>query len=218
MALCKLANSRLSIFLCGEMMFTAAFFANRARHSALGIRSSHKMLKGADSDIRHPRVTGVGAFIRIERRTQKPAAKAVKGRLTGSSNDSKSCSIYTSVTRRIMGSKNVVFIDTSSRFGLPGESQPLIDPLPLGDEEPGDSKGLKHAVDDASLCDLRDDSSVLIQPARVSADHVTASGVSRQPQITELMETTSVHHQAGDATRQCPASWRDAVSRNPGGQ
>ncbi|CAN0073645.1 unnamed protein product, partial [Sphacelaria rigidula] len=58
---CMLADSGLPTFLCGELMFTAAYLANRSPHSALDMQSPHKMLKGTEPDLKHLRVVGARA-------------------------------------------------------------------------------------------------------------------------------------------------------------
>ncbi|CAM9564750.1 unnamed protein product, partial [Sphacelaria rigidula] len=109
---CMLADSGLPTFLWGELMFTAAYLAKRSPHSALDLQSPHKMLKETEPDLKHLRVVGARAFVHIERHTSKLALKAVKGRLVGYNNDSKSYRIYNPATRRIIESRNIVFIET----------------------------------------------------------------------------------------------------------
>ncbi|CAM9813692.1 unnamed protein product, partial [Sphacelaria rigidula] len=53
---CMLADSGLPTFLWGELIFTAAYLANRSSHSALDMQSPHKMLKGTEPDLKHLRV------------------------------------------------------------------------------------------------------------------------------------------------------------------
>ena len=80
-------------------MFTAAYVGNRAPHSALNMQSPYKMLTGTEPDVRILRVIEARAFVHIERRTKKPALKAVEGRLVGYSSSSKSYCVYNLVTR-----------------------------------------------------------------------------------------------------------------------
>ena len=66
MVRCVLADSGLSKFLRGELMFTAAFLGNRAPHSAIGVQSPYKMLHGTEPDLRFVRVVGARTFLHIE--------------------------------------------------------------------------------------------------------------------------------------------------------
>ena len=95
-------------------MSTAAFLGNRAPHSAIGIQSPYKMLHGTEPDLRLIRVIGARAFVHIETYSKKLELKAVEGRLVGYSNNSKSYRVYNPATRRIMESRNVIFIETPS--------------------------------------------------------------------------------------------------------
>ncbi|CAM9595151.1 unnamed protein product, partial [Sphacelaria rigidula] len=107
-----LADSGLPTFLWGQLMFTAAYLANRSPHSALDMQSPHKMLKGTEPDLKHLRVIGARTFVHIERHTSKHALKEVEERLVRYSNDSKNYRVYNPATRHIIESRNVVFIET----------------------------------------------------------------------------------------------------------
>ncbi|CAN0098636.1 unnamed protein product [Sphacelaria rigidula] len=98
MVRCMIADSGLPTFLWGELMFTAAYLANRSPHSALDMQPPHKMLKGTEPHLKHLRVVGARAFVHIERHTSKLALKVVEGRLVGYSNDSKSYRVYNPAT------------------------------------------------------------------------------------------------------------------------
>ncbi|CAN0061555.1 unnamed protein product, partial [Sphacelaria rigidula] len=111
MVRCMLADSGLPTFLWREFMFTAVYLANRSPHSALDMQSPHKMLKGTEPGLKHLRVVGARASVHIERHTSKLALKAVESRQVGYSNDSKSYRVYNPATRRIIESRNVVFIE-----------------------------------------------------------------------------------------------------------
>ncbi|CAM9927547.1 unnamed protein product, partial [Sphacelaria rigidula] len=112
MVRCMLADSGLPTFLWGELMFTAAYLANRPPHSALDMQSPYEIPKGTEPDLKHLGVVGARAFVHNERHTSKLALKAVEGRLVGYSNDSKSYRVYNPATRRIIESRNVAFIET----------------------------------------------------------------------------------------------------------
>ena len=107
-------------------MFMAAHVGTRAPHSALNMQSPFKILKGKEPDLRILRVSGARALVHIERRTKKLALKAVEGRLVGYSSNSKSCRVYNPVTRCIIESRNVIFIETPSRLPLPPSEWPQL--------------------------------------------------------------------------------------------
>ena len=119
---CTLTDSGLPEFLWGELMFTTAFLGNRAPHSAIVMQSPYKLLRGTEPDLRLLRVIGARAFVHIEMHSQKLELKTVEGRLVGYSNNSKSYRVYDPVIRRIMESRNVIFIETPSRL-LPPPSE-----------------------------------------------------------------------------------------------
>ena len=114
MVRCMLADSGLSKFLWGELMFTAAFLGSRAPHSAIGMQSPYKMLHGTEPDLKLLRVIDARAFVHIETYSKKLELNAVEGRLVGYNNNSKSFRVYNPATRRIMESRNVIFIETPS--------------------------------------------------------------------------------------------------------
>ena len=116
MVRCVMADSGLPNFLLGEFLFTAAFLGNRAPHSAIGMQSSYKMLHGMKPDLRLLRVIGARAFVRIETYSKTFELKVVEGRLVEYRNNRKSYRVYNPATRRIMESRNVIFIETPSRL------------------------------------------------------------------------------------------------------
>ena len=189
MVRCMLADSGLPTFLWGELMFTAAYVGNRVPHSALNMQSPYKMLKGTEPDLRILRVIGARAFVHIERRTKKLALKAVEGRLVGYSSNSKSYGVYSPVTRCIMESRNVIFIETPSRLLLQLSEGPqlLMQELPPGDDPDRDNKGHNYITDDDFLRDLRNYTSVVDHPRSASTDHVTASRRSENTLVAELL-------------------------------
>lgn len=78
MARRMLADTGLRNYPWGDMMFTAAYLANRAPPSALGIQSPHKIPQGTEADLRPLRVITARASVHIERCMQKLALKAVE--------------------------------------------------------------------------------------------------------------------------------------------
>ena len=105
--------------------------------------SPYKMLKGTEPDLRILRVIGTRAFVHIERRTKTLALKAVEGRLVGYISSSKSYHhVYNPVTRCIIESRNVIFIETPSRLLPPPSEGPkrLMQELPCGDDPDRNNK------------------------------------------------------------------------------
>ena len=149
-------------------MFTAAFLGNRAPHSAIGMQSPYKMLHGTEPDLRLLRVIGARAFVHIETFSKKLELKVVEGRLVGYRNNSKSYRVYNPVTRRIMESRNVIFIETPSRLFPPPleETSQHVNPPSNG---MGDHN---HVTHDDFLRDLRDYTSVLEPLPGAPADHI----------------------------------------------
>ena len=123
------------------------------------------------------------------RDTKKLALKEVEGRLVGYSSDSKSYRVYNPVTRCIIESRNVIFIETPSRLLPPPSEGPqlLMQELPPGDDPDRDSKGHNYITDDDFLRDLRNYKSVVDHPGSASTDHVTASRRSENTLVAELL-------------------------------
>ena len=170
-------------------MFTAAYVGNRALHCALNMQSPYKMLKGAEPDLRILRVIGARASVHIERRIKKLALKAGEWRLVGYSSNSKSYRVYNPVTRCIMESRNVIFIETPSRLLPPSSEGPqrLMQDLPLGDDPDRDNKGHNYITDDDFRRDLCIYTSVVDHPESFTTDHVTASRLSENTLVAELL-------------------------------
>ena len=189
MVRCMLADSGLPMFIWGELIFTAAYVGNRAPHFVLNMQSPYKTLKGTEPDLRILRVIGARAFVHIERRTKKLALKAVEGRLVGHSSNSKSYRVYNTVTRCIIESRNVIFIETPSRPLPPPSEGPqfLMQDLPPGDDPDRDNQGHNYITDDDFLRDLRNYTSVVDYPGSASTDHVTANRRSENTLVAELL-------------------------------
>ena len=119
MVRCMLADSGLPKILWGELMFMEAFLGSRVPHSAIGMQSPYEMLPGTELDLSLLRVIGARTFVHIESYSKKLELKAVKGRPAGYSNSSKNYHVYNPETRRIMQSRNVIFIDTPKRLSPP---------------------------------------------------------------------------------------------------
>ena len=152
MVRCMLADGGLPKFLWGELMFTAAFLSNRVPHSAIGMQSPYKMLHGTEPDLRLLRVIGARPFVHIETYSKKLELKAVEKRRVGYSNNRKSYRVYNPVTRCIMESRNVIFIETPSRLFPPPleETSQQVNPPSNGMDDHN------YITDDDFLRDLRD--------------------------------------------------------------
>ena len=68
----------------------------------------------------------VDAALWHRRHTKKLCVRAVEGRLVGYSSKSKSYRIYSPVTRQIVESRNVVFIETASQLLSPSTGESLV--------------------------------------------------------------------------------------------
>ena len=168
-------------------MFTSAFLGNKAPYSAIGMQSPYKMLYGAEPDLRLLRIIGARAFVHAETYSKTLEHKAVKGRLVGYSNNSKSHRVYNPAARPIMESRKAIFIDTPPRlFPSPLEetSQQVYPPRNGMDDH-------NYVTDDDLLGDLRDITSVLEPTPGAFADHIAVGGLSDNPQVAELLERIS---------------------------
>ena len=120
----------------------------------------------------------------IETYSKTLELKAVERRLIGYSNNSKSYRVYNPAPRRIMESRNVIFIETPSRlFPLPLEetSQQVTPPSNGMDDH-------NYITDDDVLRDLCDCTSVLEPLPGASAD---VGGLSDNPAVAEPLERIS---------------------------
>ena len=134
-----LTESRLPMFLWGELMLTAAFRGSSWPHSAIGMKSPHKMLHETEPDLRLLRVIGARFFVHVKRHSKTLELKAVEELLVGYSNNSMNYRVYSPATRCIIGSRNVILIETPSH----------LFPLPLG-ETSQQVKPLRNGIDDHS--------------------------------------------------------------------
>ena len=105
----------------------------------------------------------------------------------GYSNNSKSYYVYNPLTRRIMESRNVVFIETASRLLPPPSDVAHTQRLPSSNV----TDVHNYSTDDDFLRDLRDYTSVLKPPTSASADHITGGGLSANPSVTKLLGRVS---------------------------
>lgn len=95
----------------------------------------------------------------------------------GYSINSNTYLVYNPATRRIMESRNVIFIDTPSRLLPPPLEENLPQSLPSG----SGMDDHNYTTDDGFLRDLRDYTSLLEPLPDASADHITMGGLSANP-------------------------------------
>ena len=109
----------------------------------------------------------------IETYSKKIEVQVVEGRLVEYSNISKSCRAHSPATRRIMESRNVIFIETPLRLFPPPleETSQQVNPPSNGMDDHN------YITDDDFLRDLRDYASVLEPRPGASADHIAVGGL-----------------------------------------
>ena len=107
----------------------------------------------------------------------------------GYSSNSKSYRVYIPGTRRIVESRNVVFIDAPSRLLPPPVEESSVQVS--GNGGVSNDNDHNYATDDDFLRNLRDYTSMTHLTPGPSADHVTASGRIKNPQVAELLERIS---------------------------
>ena len=131
------------------------------------------------------------------RHTKKLCVRAVEGRLVGSSSKSKSYRIYSPVTRQIVESSNVVFIETPSQLLPPSIEESSVQ-VSGKEGVNNDNNSHNYATDDfvRDLCNYISMTHLTPGP---SADHVTTSKRTENPQVTELLGRIS------------EVTWRDTL-------
>ena len=179
MAPCMIDDSGLLTFLSRELIMMAACVGNRAPHSTLNMQPPYTMLKETELDLRILRVIGPRTFLQIERHTKILTFEADE-QLAGYSSDRKSFRVYIPIIRRIIKSRNVIFIETPSRLlTLPTEGPQLLMQGFSDGDEPGDNnKGYNYIIDDDLSRDVRNYTSVIEHPGTTSTNQFTASGLS----------------------------------------
>ena len=105
-----LDGSGLRKFLWGEMMFTTAFLGNRASHSAIGVQFPFKMLHETEPDLKLVGVIIALDVVHVGGYSKHHELKAVEGSWLGSWN----YYLHSLDFRRIIDSRNAIFIKTSS--------------------------------------------------------------------------------------------------------
>ena len=90
----------------------ASYSCNRIPHSALNMETPYKKLYGKDADLSHLKIIGARAFVRIKT-SNKLDHTSWEGTVCGfSETESNSYRIWNRKARRVVESRNVVFIET----------------------------------------------------------------------------------------------------------
>ena len=178
-------QQRATVASLGGADINGSVSGNRVPHSAISIQSLFKMLNDTELDLRLRGVIGARFFVHIKTYTKELELKATKGQLVGYSNNSKSYHVYNLATRRIVESRNVIFIETPSRL-LPTPSY-KTSPQLLRWEVDSHS----YITDNNFLRDIRNLTSVLNPLPSAPTDHITADGLSTNPQGDELLDRIS---------------------------
>ena len=132
MVRCMRVDSELPPFLWGKLMMAASYICNQIPHSALNMEKSYKKLYGKDADFSHLQIIGARAFVHI-RNPNKLGHKLWEEMVCGFSKiESNSYRIWNPKTRRVVESRNVVFIETppnrlpAARRLSPQQDRPTI--------------------------------------------------------------------------------------------
>ena len=117
MGRCMRVDSGLPPFLWGELMMTASYICNRILHSALNMETPHKKLYRKDADLSHLKIIGARVFVHIENPNEL-GHTSWEGMVCGfSETENNSNRIWNPKTRRVVESRNVVFIETPASRG-----------------------------------------------------------------------------------------------------
>ena len=96
---------------------TASYICNRIPHSALNMETPHKKLYRKDADLSHLKIIGARVFVHIEN-PNKLGHTSWEGMVCGfSETENNSYRIWNPKTRRVVESRNVVFIETPASRG-----------------------------------------------------------------------------------------------------
>ena len=112
MARCMRVDSGLPPFLWGELVMAASYICNRISHAALNIEMLYKTLYGKDADLYHLKIIGAKVSVRIKN-PDKLGHTSWEGIVCGfSETERNSYRIWNPKTRRVVESRNAVFIET----------------------------------------------------------------------------------------------------------
>ena len=113
MVRCMRVDNRLPPFLWGELIIVASYRCNRIRYSALDMETAYEKFYGKDADPFHLKIVGASALVHIKN-TNKLGRTSWGGMVCGfGKTESNFYQIWDPKTRRVVESRNVVFIETS---------------------------------------------------------------------------------------------------------
>ena len=105
-------DSGLPPFLWGELMMAASYICNWILYSALNIETPYKKLYRKDADLSHLKIIGARAFLHIKNPNKLGHTSWERMVCSFSETESNSYRIWNPKTRRVVESRNVVFIET----------------------------------------------------------------------------------------------------------
>ena len=108
---CMLDGGRLPHFLWGELCCTAVYITNRLPHARLNNETPYYRMFGKQASLVHLRVIGARAFVHVELHQSKLEPRAWEGKLVGYSPNSRAYRVYNPITKKIVTSRNVTFIE-----------------------------------------------------------------------------------------------------------
>ena len=112
MVRCMRVNIGLPQFLWGKLMMAASYICNRIPHSALNMETPYKKLYGKVAGLFYFKIIGARAFVHIKS-PDKLGHTSWGGIMCGfSETESNSYRIWNPKARRVVESRNVVFIET----------------------------------------------------------------------------------------------------------
>lgn len=137
-------------FLRGEPIFTVTLLGDGAPYSAINMESLYKVLHKTEPDLKLLELIGTRTFIHSETHAKNLECNAVERCLMGYYNNGESCCVYSPAARRILESRNVIFITTPSCLypPLPGEARMQA----CGYGHVSDNKNYKYVTDATSFC------------------------------------------------------------------
>lgn len=111
MVRCLLVDSGFPSQLSGELVLTANYLCNRIPHSALQMKTPHKVLYGKDAGPSHLKIIGARVFVPIKDPTKlgHTSKEGIRGFIVRESNSYR---VWHRRTRRVVETRNVVLIKT----------------------------------------------------------------------------------------------------------
>ena len=212
-----LADSRLTHRFWAEALSTAAYLINRSPTKTLGNKTPFEVWYGKKPNVNHLRVFRCSAYIHVpkdERRKLDPKAK--KCIFLGYGTSRKGYRLYDQKTSSIIHSRDVVFNESSRKYGCEEEKR-LIQVENNTEEEPEapkpeeDSGRVESGDDDSSEPERDDDlresdredlpvpqrtsTRVIHKPDYYGVQVSTAAELQKEPQtVTEALNFSEKEH------------------------